>query len=583
MSITTIDFDPDKKRIEDIFDSSLSMIIPRYQRTYSWTRDNLEEFYEDFLEESENPDENLAFLGTILFSVGKDETLEVVDGQQRLITITLYFAAARDVLTNVVQTKDALLASEVLQSKIKRGPSFGSSYGKSTSSVKLTVGVEIESIFNKIIYANLEDYKKVTTKNKAERRVKEGYAYFYSKIKELVDRPMLRAEDKIAIINNQIIKINMIDYIDIRVTNQEVAYNLFESHNAKGLALAKTDLIKNYYFGRLKGNDREKNDRMDGWDRLFDRLEDETSYMLPDRFFSYMLQSYIGNFSSSMLYRKIKPFMQNPEEFFKKLSSDVESMIGLKSSSTEDKLVNNSLEAINKVMTVNQCFIFLLALYRNKDKLSHNNYVKIIRLIENFTYIYSGVTNSPTNALEKVYSKYALMLGQKIDDVKGTFNDIDKQRISGQLYDLLHKDLVEITPKFNTFLENFSALNYQSQKNRALIRYTFTRIESHHSEGMIQLGDSFTLDHIIPQKNINDKQFIYHSIGNLVPLSGPTNSSKGSNSPHQSLDLYRKNDNFYSTNLLVKMLEGNEDFTEELINKRIEQLAKYVYTEVFTY
>lgn len=581
MTVTTIDFDPDKKRIEDLFDTSLRMVIPRYQRTFTWTRDNLEEFYEDFLEESENPEDNLAFLGTILFSIDADGTLEVVDGQQRLITITIFFAAARDVLRNVIQTQESLLASEALQGKIKKSASFGSSYGTPAIPVKLTVGVEIEEIFSKLIYDNTEDHKKVTAKNKPERKVKDAYTYFYSKIKELVDRPGLRSEDKISLINKQIKKINMIDYIDIRVTNKEVAYNLFESHNAKGLALAKTDLIKNYYFGRLKGGDREKNERMDSWDMLFDRLEDETTYMLPDRFFNYMLQSYEGNFTSSMLYRRIKPTMQNPEAFFNKLTRDVESMIDLKTASTDDKQVDRSLESINRVLKVNQCFIFLLALYRNRAKLSKKTYGDIVHLIENFTYLYSGVTNSPTNALEKVYSKYALSLNKRIEDVKGTFQDSDKQRIAAQLLDALRKDLKEIAPKFNTFLEAFSALNYESQKDKALIRYTFSRIESHHSEGMVQLGDAFTLDHVLPQKEVKNMGARYHSMGNLVPLSGPANSSKGSASPLDSIDLYKNNDNFYSTNLLVKMLETKKDFNEEMIAQRIEQLAKYAYNEVF--
>lgn len=581
MTITTIDFDPDKKRIEELFDTSLRMVIPRYQRTFTWTKDNVEEFYEDFLEESENPEENLAFLGTILFSKSDDGTLEVVDGQQRLITITIFFAAARDVLMNVIQTKDSLVASEALQAKIKRGASFGSSYGAPSNPVKLTVGVEIEDIFSKMIYTHSENLKKITPKNKPERKLKEAYTFFYNKTKELVDRPGLGAVDKLALIDRQIKKINMIDYIDIRVTNKEVAFNLFESHNAKGLALAKTDLIKNYYFGKLKGSDQEKNERMDSWDLLFDRLEDETSNMLPDRFFNYMLQSYEGNFSSSMLYRRIKPTMQNPEPFFRRLTSDVESMIDLKTGNTDDKLVNRSLDSINNILKVQQCFIFFLALYRNKGKLSPRTYNEIIHLVENFTYVYSGITNSPTNALEKVYSKYAALLGQRVKAIEGAFTDADKQRIAGQLLESLRKELIEITPKYNTFLENFTALNYESQKGKAIIRYTFTRIESHHSEGMVQLGDTFTLDHILPQKEVKDKGVRFHSVGNLVPLSSQSNSSKGSSSPLDSIDLYRKNENFYSTKLLVDMLETNKRFNEELIEKRLEQLAKYAYNEVF--
>ena len=52
MTVTTVNFDPDKKRIEDIFEGSQQLVIPRYQRTYSWPKDKAEEFYNDFIEES---------------------------------------------------------------------------------------------------------------------------------------------------------------------------------------------------------------------------------------------------------------------------------------------------------------------------------------------------------------------------------------------------------------------------------------------------------------------------------------------------------------------------------------------------
>ena len=118
MTVTTVNFDPDKKRIEDIFEGSQQLVIPRYQRTYSWPKDKAEEFYNDFIEESAKAEDNLAFLGTILFAIS-DGSLEVIDGQQRLITITLFLAALRDVLLKTIRTTEAHTAADHLQKKIK--------------------------------------------------------------------------------------------------------------------------------------------------------------------------------------------------------------------------------------------------------------------------------------------------------------------------------------------------------------------------------------------------------------------------------------------------------------------------------
>ncbi len=162
MTITTVGFDPDKKRIEDIFSGSLQLVIPRYQRTYSWPKEKSEEFFSDFLEESEKAEDNLAFLGTILFALTADGSLEVIDGQQRLITITIFFAALRDLLVKQITTSQAQIAADHIQKSITINSTFGSSYSSSENNkYKLKVGVEIEQIFTEIIYGTTRDIRLV--------------------------------------------------------------------------------------------------------------------------------------------------------------------------------------------------------------------------------------------------------------------------------------------------------------------------------------------------------------------------------------------------------------------------------------
>jgi len=567
-----------KKRIEDIFEGSLQLVIPRYQRTYSWPKDKAEEFYSDFIEESIKAEDNLAFLGTILFAISDDGSLEVIDGQQRLITITLFLAALRDVLIKSIRTTEATLAADHLQKKIKITSTFGSSYSTSESNkYKLLVGIEVESIFKFMIYDECKDVRSAKPKNSAERKVLDAYLYFFKKLKETLGRPGLSSSQAIQLADRILAKINAIEYIDIRVTNKEVAYNLFESHNAKGVALAKTDLIKNYYFGRLTGSDNEKNKKMDEWDRLLDDLSDNTSNMYADRFFYYMLQSYEGNFPSSNLYRKIKPMMQNHQNFYNILKKNIRLMIELKNSNTDDREINRILHALNEKLRVNQCFILLLCIYRNRNSLAPSIYKKIFLLIEEFTYVYSGVAKGPGNALEKIYSKHAHHLENTLKE-HGTIAEKKVQEsITGKLLKDLKKDLEEITPKYNIFLESFSELSYENRTNKIIIRYTFEKIEFSYSKGVVLLGDTYTLDHIVAQSKA--KGNLYHSIGNLVPMSHSGNSIKGSNEATQKdyLDI----NNFFSVKKLNEQLASENTFDEDSISDRLEYLAKYAYNQAF--
>lgn len=583
MTITKVDFDPDKKSIKDIFEGSIQMSIPRYQRTYSWPKDKVEEFYDDFIVDSEKPEDNLSYLGTILFSKDGEGNLEVIDGQQRLVTITIFFAAVRDLSRYFIDTDKSKSFSDGLHKLIVPELTLGNSIlDEKQDSVKLKVGADIEGIFNKIIYHKNKDAISISSHRTAERNVLNAYSTFYVRIKDIIDRPKISSDDQLKLLVRLVQKILNIEYIDIRVVDKEVAYNLFESHNAKGVALAKTDLIKNYYFGRIKGTDEEKNRMMDEWDSMIDSLDDRTKYMLPDRFFNYMVESYEGNFSSSFLYRKIKPYIDDHSAFRKMLRKNIEYMIELKSASTGDKVVDEALYGIEK-MKVNQCFIYLLSLRRNKDYFNPKSYQNIVELIENFSYIYSAVSKQPTNALEKVYAKQAKKLQEEVGQL-GKASDLDqivKERFSGKVLHALREDLVAITPAFSVFHSGMSELSYESLPQRAIIRYTFEKIERHHSNDLVKLGSQFTLDHIVAQSKSNGVKN-FQSIGNLVPLSSLDNSSLGSSDPHSKLDVYENNSHLYSVEGLIEILHKHEAFGADEIQNRTETLAAYAYKEVFT-
>lgn len=585
MTVTKIDFDPDKKSIKDLFDGSLQMMIPRYQRSYSWTRDKVDEFYDDFIVESEKAEDNLSYLGTILFSKDTNDLLEVIDGQQRLVTITIFFAVVRDLCTEFIGSERAKAYASNLQKLIKIESDFGSSFinGTKVDKAKLRVGADIETVFEKLIYSPKTNTTKLSATNKAQRNVIEAYNNLYTKIrKDKIEHSKLSSNDQLEILVKLIQRVLGIEYIDIRVTDKEVAYNLFESHNAKGVALAKTDLIKNYYFGRLKGSEKERNEKMDEWDDLLDDLDKETSNMLPDRFFNYLVQSYDGTFSSSVLYRKIKPHIEDPASFSRKLDTNIGFMIDLKKASTGNKTVDRCLKGIER-MKVNQCFIFLLCLERNKTSINQKSYEQLVNLVENFTYIYSAVSKQPTNVLEKVYSKHAKYLERETAELrkkKLTSDKIEKERLGGKILHRLKEDLAEMIPNVSVFLDGFKNLSYDSRPQKEIIRYTFERIEYFASKGMVSLGSLFTLDHIVPQ-NKSRTNTIYHSIGNLVPLSATDNSKKGDSDPIDKLDVYMENSNFFATKSVIDTLEKKRSFSIDDLEARSESLAEFCYREVF--
>jgi len=585
MSITKIDFDPDKKSIKDIFEGSIQMVIPRYQRTYSWPTDKVDEFYEDFIVESEKAEDNLAYLGTILFSKDSESNLEVIDGQQRLVTITIFFAAMRDLANNFIATERAKNFASGLQKLIIVESVFGSSFtdDNSEDAVKLKVGSDIEGLFTQLIYNPASKQTTIIPRKAAERNVVNAYNIFYNRVKKSIDHPKISSEAQLTLVIKHVQRILNVEYIDIRVTDKEVAFNLFESHNAKGVALAKTDLIKNYFFGRIKGSEAEKTKIMNEWDNLMDKLADTTSLMPPDRFFNYMIQSYDGYFSSSVLYRRIKPHIEDPSRFFKQLSVNINLMIQLKTAQTGDKVADQSLLGIER-MKINQCFIFILSLQRNKEYINPKHYAGIIAAVEHFTYLYSAISKQPTNALERLYSKHALYLQEAANEFKNIKSTkeqfVQKERLGSTLLHKIKADFNQLLPRQSEFADKFAALSYENRLQKQLIRYTFEKIESHNSKGMVALGALFTLDHIVPQSKTNGVA-VYNSIGNLVPLSASDNSIQGNRPPLSKLGVYKKNSNFYSMKEVIEVLEDQGVYGKDEIKNRTESLSEHVYQNVF--
>jgi uncharacterized protein with ParB-like and HNH nuclease domain len=87
-------FEAKDEKIQDALFESYIFKIPRYQRPYSWTEDEITELWNDI-----NDEENSYFLGSFIFNhetLDKEGFIEIVDGQQRILTITTFIAAIRD-------------------------------------------------------------------------------------------------------------------------------------------------------------------------------------------------------------------------------------------------------------------------------------------------------------------------------------------------------------------------------------------------------------------------------------------------------------------------------------------------------
>ena len=264
--------------VSQLFDIEAGVIyaIPRYQREYTWGKNQWENLFDDVLENDPG-----YFLGSIIcinqstdaLSVQK---LELVDGQQRLTTLSLLFAAVYHALKSHESKLDDDQRVELINLKRK---------------LVLKKGEDQIRVIPQIQNSNQDDYRAVLAETGGvsvcdlpayakNRKIFRAYRYFKERIADMVDG----SKDALGGIMEFLDKVSHACLVKIEVASHADAYTLFESLNNRGVPLSAIDLIKNKMLARLETLEPGKVDSYFGhWNRLLGYLGDD--YALQERTF----------------------------------------------------------------------------------------------------------------------------------------------------------------------------------------------------------------------------------------------------------------------------------------------------------
>ena len=245
------DLNISRKNINEIFSNhKTKFLIPDYQRNYSWTLEHCETLWEDFKAfafpdgdtESFDEDRDEYFLGTILTFSNEYDQLEVIDGQQRLITLLLLLRAFYE--------------------------SFGESEtgprNELSKCIWRTKGYKPDLSSCKIIYEVVDDekseiFKSIIAKGSVAKddksRYAENYRFFQKKISDL----KLNSADKFSIFPKRIL--DNCNLLLIVANSQNTALRIFTTLNDRGMPLSDSDIFKAqfYKFYKSKGKVEKEN------------------------------------------------------------------------------------------------------------------------------------------------------------------------------------------------------------------------------------------------------------------------------------------------------------------------------------
>lgn len=267
-------------------DANFYYKIPKYQRAYTWSQYHWKALYDDLMENGSE-----YFIGSIICINTADDSigyqcLEVVDGQQRLTTITLFLAALYskfqqweeivkeddDIFDDYRALKNSLVCKGSKENGLILVPQFEGHNSADYSYAMSLLGLA----------------KGKKEKNYGNRKIAKCYKYFSDRIDN--DIYGLNATDAIQKILEIYTIIKNALLVKIEVSNSSEAYMLFESLNNRGASLTPIELMKNTILARAEQNGLSTDDCYDKWQELLENISDD--YATQERFFRHYYNAY---------------------------------------------------------------------------------------------------------------------------------------------------------------------------------------------------------------------------------------------------------------------------------------------------
>lgn len=527
--------------------------IPVYQRNYDWTSTQCRQLLYDIIETGKNDKINAHFIGSIVYvhddvytASGLTE-LTIIDGQQRLTTITLIYIA----LYRLAQQLD----NQMLVNRIHKTYLINE-FAPEAEKLKLKPTENNKEALRHIL--NSEDGEEF----RGYSKIIENFNFFKNSITADNYETIQRGLSKLI-------------FIDIALDRQrDNPQRIFESLNSTGLELSQADLIRNYILMGLSRTNQEKIYKS-FWEVIEKNAKDET-----------LNQTRVSDFIRDFLTLKNKeiPNKSNVYVTFKEnyptATVDVleENLSEIKSLSKfynklvnpkneEDKAIRQQLEFINK-LEVNVAFPFLMKVYEDysNEVIDKQTFISVLALIQSFTFR-RFIVGLPTNALNKIF----MSLYDKVEQ--------DNYLYSIQKSLLLRSGVQRFPRNTETInaLKEKDVYNIKS-KNRT---YLLERLENHqNNEPVVIEGNAdITIEHIFPQNpdpkwkvELGNEEYNYikenyiNTIGNLT-LSG-NNGKLG---------------NKYFTEKQVMNDENKEQgykFSRLWLNRDLQTLSKWNRIEI---
>lgn len=496
--------------LNKLLNTSRQFIVPIFQRNYSWQKSQYEQLWFDILRASKFKEKQNHFIGSIVYidmgtPAGRPQQLLLIDGQQRLTTISILLCAIKDYVQKFnLETKLINLAKIKNQFLYNSDEIYEDRY-------KLLLNVQDKETYIKLIDNT------IFTVNKPVINIIKCYEFFYERIEDFI-----KQHGQIDEIYAGIFKLSLVSIsLDKDSDNPQM---IFESMNSTGKDLSQTDLLRNYLLMDLTP---EKQTRLykTYW-KPMEELFGEDIYKNDVNKFDYFIRDFLTLKSDTGHICKINNVYENFKRYY--LDNNCEKFAVLKDLFTYAKyyacidLLQENDDELKlywqefKKLDSHVVYPFLLKLYDDYSRqiLIKEDFKKILQVV--ISYLWRrAICEIPTNSLSKTFAT----LYQAVDK-DDYVNSIIKAFVFKSSYKRFSSDY-EVREKLQT----------KDIYHFRLRKYLLEALENYYHKEPIDLNTAnYTIEHIMPQNiehNLSWQQMLgenwqevhslyLHTLGNLT-------------------------------------------------------------------
>lgn len=480
---------------------SKQFLIPIYQRKYSWTITQCQQLWEDVLRVSQDEQIKAHFIGSIvyiergIYNVSAVPQLLVIDGQQRLTTLSLLMLALR----NEMKEKDETVGVGINSKKLRN--------------YYLVNNDEEGELYHRLILtkSDKETFMALIEErepSETSMNIQRNHQFFKEEIRKM--------KINLADLYNGLSKLIMVDIaLDRENDNPQL---IFESLNSTGLDLSQADLIRNYLLMGLEPKMQE--DLYERYwrpiERGFGNLTDATIF---DRFMRDYLTVKTGKIPTiRSIYQEFKEYIMNVshldiEDVLKDMHQYANYYTYMVFQKEKDREINRLLKDI-ATLKVDVSYPFLLQVYKAYDEqaISKDEFLRVLQVVESYVFR-RAICGVPTNSMNKTF----LTLMKEIDQE----NYVESLEMA-----LVTKTSYRRFPDDAEFARELKIKDVYNFRNR---NYLLRKLENVGRKEIVNI-EEYTIEHIMPQnENLSSEwrnelgegwKFVHenylHTIGNLT-------------------------------------------------------------------